>query len=74
MGAKKKPFYRLVVSDSRRRPTGSVVDSLGVYDPGREPVRLAVNVERADEWARKGARASETVRQLIERARKSAPV
>jgi small subunit ribosomal protein S16 len=74
MGTKKKPFYRLVVSDSRRRPTGSVVDSLGVYDPTREPVRLAVNLERADEWARKGARASETARQLIERARKSARV
>lgn len=72
MGTKKKPFYRVVVSDSRLRPTGAVVDSLGEYEPGRTPVRLKVDVARADEWMRKGAQASETVQQLIERARQSA--
>lgn len=71
MGSKKKPFYRLVVSDSRRRPTGAVVDSLGVYEPGRNPARVQVDVARAEEWMRKGAQVSETVRQLIQRARQA---
>ncbi len=72
MGTKKKPFYRLVVSDSRLRPTGAVIENLGVYDPGRKPVRVQVDVARASEWMRKGAQASETVRKLIERARQAA--
>ncbi|MCZ6778139.1 MAG: 30S ribosomal protein S16 [Acidobacteria bacterium] len=69
MGAKKRPFYRMVVSDSRRRPTGKVLDSLGEYEPGRKPVHLKVDLERVDAWIRKGAQASETVRRLIQRAR-----
>jgi small subunit ribosomal protein S16 len=69
MGTKKKPFYRVVVSDSRKRPTGAVVDSLGVYEPGRKPARLQMDVARIEEWMRKGAQASETVRQLLVRAR-----
>ncbi len=69
MGAKKRPFYRMVVSDSRRRPTGKVLDRLGEYEPGRKPVHLKVDLERVDAWIRKGAQASETVRRLIQRAR-----
>jgi len=69
MGAKKKPFYRLVVSDSRRRPTGAVLDVVGEYEPGREPAHLKVDLERADAWLRKGAQTSETVRQLLKRSR-----
>ncbi len=72
MGTRKKPFYRVVVSDSRLRPTSSVVDSLGVYEPGRTPVRLQVDVGRAEGWLRKGAQASDTVRRLIHRARLAA--
>ena len=73
MGTKKKPFYRVVVSDSRLRPTGSVVDSIGVYEPGRKPVRLQVDLQKADGWIGKGAQASETVRHLMQRARAAAP-
>ncbi len=69
MGAKKRPFYRMVVSDSRRRPTGKVLDSLGEYEPGRKPVHLQGDLERVDAGIRKGAQASETVRRLIQRAR-----
>jgi len=69
MGAKKRPFYRMVVSDSRRRATGKVLDSLGEYEPGRKPAHLKVDLERADAWIRKGAQASETVHRLLQRAR-----
>lgn len=69
MGAKKKPFYRVVVSDPRRVPTGPVIESLGHYDPGSDPPLLRIDVERADYWIRNGAQASRTVRSLIRRAR-----
>ncbi|MEE9218260.1 MAG: 30S ribosomal protein S16 [Acidobacteriota bacterium] len=69
MGAKNRPFYRVVVSDSRRRPTSTVLDSLGVYEPGRQPALVKVDVARAEEWMRKGAQASETVRRLLLQAR-----
>ena len=69
MGAKGAPFYRVVVSDSRRVPTGPVVETLGHYDPGAKPPKIQIDLERADELIRKGARASTTVRSLMERAR-----
>ena len=71
MGAKKAPFYRLVVSDGKNVPTGSFVDNLGYYDPKTEPVTLKLDVTKADEWMAKGAQPSPTVRSLIEKARAS---
>jgi len=68
-GTRSKPFYRIVVSDSRMRPSGDFVETLGHYDPKTKPTRVKLNVERADAWIRKGAHASETVRRLLERAR-----
>ena len=69
MGLKKAPFYRLVVSDSRARPGGRFVDSLGTYDPKPDPPRLEIDVQRAEAWIRKGARPSDTVRSLLERSK-----
>ena len=69
MGAKGRPFYRVVVSDSRRVPTGPVAETLGHYDPVAKPAKIQIDLERADELIRKGAEASSTVRSLIERAR-----
>jgi small subunit ribosomal protein S16 len=69
MGAKQSPYYRLVVSDSRSTPSGRFLDTLGVYDPGRDPATLNIDVSRADEWIRKGAHPSATVRSLLNRAR-----
>jgi small subunit ribosomal protein S16 len=69
MGAKQSPYYRLVVSDSRSTPSGRFLDTLGVYDPAREPATLNIDVSRADEWIRKGAHPSATVRSLLNRAR-----
>lgn len=72
MGKKHSPFYRVVVSDSRRTPGARFNEVLGTYDPRLDPPEVRIDVERADEWMRKGAHPSETVAQLIKRARVSA--
>lgn len=68
-GSKQDAFYRIVVSDSRERPTGRFVDVLGTYDPGSDPAAVRIDVARADEWIRKGAHPSDTVKRLLARAR-----
>ena len=68
MGAKKRPFYRIVVSDARRRPTGRVIDELGHYDPVANPAKVTIDRTRAEEWLAKGAQPSDTVRSLLKRA------
>lgn len=68
-GSKQNPHYRVVVSDSRRSPSARGVDTIGVYDPGTDPATVRIDVAKADEWIRKGARPSDTVRSLVERAR-----
>ena len=71
MGAKHKPVYRIVVSDSRKRPTSDVLDEVGFYNPGVDPPEVRVDTEKVEEWRSKGAQMSETVRSLVRRARKS---
>ena len=73
MGTKKKAFYRVVVSDSRLRPTGRFVDIVGTYDPGPDPAAVRIDVARIEEWIRKGAQPSDTVKRLLVEA-KSAQV
>jgi small subunit ribosomal protein S16 len=68
-GTRSKPFYRIVISDSRNRPDGQFVENLGHYDPKTDPVTLKLDVARTEGWIRKGASASDTVRKLLERAR-----
>ena len=70
-GTRSKPFYRIVVSDSQLRPGGDFIESLGHYDPKPRPSVVKMDVARAEAWIRKGARASDTVRKLLERARVS---
>jgi small subunit ribosomal protein S16 len=69
MGSRQDPFYRVVVSDSRKRPEGRFLDTLGTYDPGTEPAAVNIDLARAEEWIRKGAQPSETVRSLLEKAK-----
>jgi small subunit ribosomal protein S16 len=69
MGANKRPFYRLVVSDSRKTPRSRFVDSVGFYDPKTDPPLLQIDTERVDHWIGKGAHPSETVASLLRRAR-----
>jgi small subunit ribosomal protein S16 len=68
-GTKNRPFYRIVVSESARTPRSRVAAQLGVYDPTAKPELLRIDVPKAEEWIRRGAHASETVRSILERAR-----
>ncbi len=73
-GAKKRPFYSLVVADSRRAAQGRFLERVGFYDPkapeGREALR--VNLERLSHWSGKGARLSPTVARLVKQFAKKA--
>ena len=70
MGAKHRPFYRIVVSDSRNTPTSRFNEILGTYDPSHDPADVKIDLEKAEEWLRKGAHPSETVARIIDRARR----
>lgn len=69
MGSKQDAFYRVVVSDSRSTPGGRFVDVLGTYDPGTDPATVRLDLARADDWIRRGAHPSETVKSLLGKAR-----
>jgi small subunit ribosomal protein S16 len=66
-GAKKKPFYRVVAVDSRRKTTGSVLDILGYYDPKPEEAQVKIDLEKYNAWIEKGARPSEAVKNLVKK-------
>ncbi len=69
MGAKKKPFYRVIASDSRSPRDGRFIEQLGHYDPMRDPFDLKIDLDRVDYWLGVGAQPSDTVAGLIKRAR-----
>ena len=70
MGRKKQAHYRIVVADSKAPRDGRFVETLGYYKPLTTPARLIVDIEKADEWIAKGAEPSDTVRTLLNKARK----
>lgn len=63
-GAKKRPFYRIVVAHAADRPSGKYIESLGYYNP-IEPTQLELDVDKAVSWLNRGAQPSETVRSLL---------
>lgn len=65
MGAKKKPFYRVVVADSRCARDGRFIESIGTYDPNLDPPAIKLNNERVEHWLSNGARPSDTARALL---------
>lgn len=67
MGARNRPYYRIVVSDSRRTARAEVLDELGSYDPVVNPPVLTLDKERARRWIAKGATVSPTVGSLLAR-------
>lgn len=69
MGSRQDAYFRVVVSESRSTPGGAFVDTLGTYDPGTNPATVKLDVAKAEEWIRKGAHPSDTVRSLLERAK-----
>jgi small subunit ribosomal protein S16 len=68
MGAKKAPFYRIVVADSRFPRDGRFIEELGTYNPLKEPSEIKVDAERAQKWVKDGAQPTETVRVLLKKA------
>jgi small subunit ribosomal protein S16 len=67
-GAKKHPFYRIIVTDSRAPRNGRRLDQVGTYDPSQNPPRVQFQEEKLTQWLRRGARPSLTVAQLIKRS------
>ena len=68
MGAKKAPFYRVVVADSRYPRDGRFIEEIGTYDPRQYPAAINIDVERAQAWIKTGAQPTETVRDLLKKA------
>ena len=70
-GSRQAASYRVVVSESTLTPQGSFVDNLGTYDPRTDPATIRIDVARTDQWIGKGAHPSETVKKLLEKARRA---
>jgi small subunit ribosomal protein S16 len=68
LGAHKRPFYRVVVSDSRARRNGPFIEILGTYNPLKEPSEVKLDLERTKFWLQCGAQPTETAKKLIQRA------
>jgi len=68
IGAKKKPFYRIVVADSRTARDGRFIEEIGTYNPLTTPSEIKVDVERANYWIKNGAQPTDTVRIILRKA------
>lgn len=67
MGAKKAPFYRVVVADSRYPRDGRFIEEIGYYDPTKEPADIRLDGEKAKKWIANGAQPTDTVRALLKK-------
>ncbi len=68
IGAKKNPYYRIVVTDSRNPRDGRFIEEIGSYDPLTQPSAIKINTERAKYWIENGAQPTDTVRALLKKA------
>ena len=68
MGAKKNPFYRIVVADSRVARDGKSIEEIGYYDPTKDPSVIKVDAEAAKKWISNGAQPTDTVRGILKKA------
>ena len=71
-GAKKRPYYRFVVADSRAPRDGKFIEEVGRYNPCVDPSMISVDLEKVDKWIANGAQPTDTVVRLLETARKEA--
>ena len=69
MGSRNAAFYRVIVQDARRAPTGRFIETIGWYDPKQEGINFSLNLDRADYWLGNGAQPSDTAASLIKKAR-----
>ena len=67
MGAKKAPFYRVVVADSRYPRDGRFIEEIGYYNPMKKPAEIKIDMEKAEKWIKNGAQPTETVKALLAR-------
>ena len=68
MGAKKAPYYRIVVADSRSPRDGRCIEEIGTYDPLTSPATVTVDAEKAQAWIKTGAQPTDTVKALLKKA------
>ena len=68
MGAKKKPFYRVIVADSRSPRDGKFIEELGYYNPLTEPAEVKIDADKAKQWLSNGAQPTDTVKVLLKKA------
>ena len=68
MGAKKNPFYRVVVADSKSPRDGRCIEEIGTYNPLTKPSEISIDLERAEYWIKNGAQPTDTVRALLKKA------
>ena len=68
MGAKKAPYYRIVVADSRSPRDGRCIEEIGTYDPLTSPATVTVDAEKAQAWIKNGAQPTDTVKALLKKA------
>ncbi len=67
LGAKKNPFYRVVVADSRYPRDGRFIEEIGTYDPIAEPAKVQIDTEKAAQWLKNGAQPTDTVKSLLKK-------
>lgn len=67
MGAKKAPFYRIVVADSRYPRDGRFIEEVGYYNPTKEPIELKIDGDKVKEWIGKGAQPTDTVKAILKK-------
>lgn len=68
VGAKKAPFYHIVVADSRTARDGKIIEQVGTYDPMTEPGTIVLDKEKVEKWIKNGAQPTDTVKALIKKA------
>ncbi len=68
MGAKKAPFYRVVIADSRYPRDGRFIEEIGYYNPQTEPAEIKIDADKAKDWLVKGAQPTETVKSLLKKS------
>ena len=68
MGAKKAPFYRVVVADSHSPRDGRFIEEIGTYDPMKEPAEIKIDAEKAKTWLKNGAQPTDTVKYLLKKS------
>ena len=69
IGAKKSPFYRVVVADARYPRDGRFIEEIGTYNPLVEPAEVKIDIEKADKWIKNGAQPTDTVKSLLKKVK-----